>query len=68
MPDPGVIYRHLRHMEKDGAVTASFEAGGGPARKVYTITDMGREHLSDWISMLSDLKSALDQFLKDASP
>ncbi len=66
LPDPGVIYRHLRRLEQDDMVTSTFEAGDGPARKVYTITSAGRACMKDWISKLDQLQAALNRFLKDA--
>ncbi len=65
-PDPGVVYRHLRHLEKDAMVTSSFEPGDGPARKVYTITDEGRAELGTWLDELAHLKQHLEIFLGDA--
>ncbi len=42
--NPGTLYRTLRHMEKDGLCESSWDTttGGGPARRVYSITDAGR--------------------------
>ena len=65
IPDPGVIYRHLRRLEQDGMVTSTFEPGDGPARKVYTLADEGRAALTNWVKNLKALKKVLDAFLSD---
>jgi len=49
----GTRYPVLRVLEADGAVVGEWEtADGGPARKVYRITDAGREErarrVRDW--------------------
>jgi PadR family transcriptional regulator, regulatory protein PadR len=49
LPDPGTFYRVMRSMESEGAVVSSWETpSAGPARRVYTITDRGREQLDGW--------------------
>ncbi len=43
----GTLYPALHALEREGMVVGSWEtAQGGPARKVYTITDAGRQELS----------------------
>jgi DNA-binding PadR family transcriptional regulator len=41
-PSPGTIYPRLQHLEAEGLVTQSQEGG----RKVYRITDAGRQELA----------------------
>src|SRR5260370_40400004 len=42
MMNPGTFYRALRQMEKDGMVNSAWDtAGGGPARRIYSITEAG---------------------------
>lgn len=44
--DPGSMYRMLRGLEQQGLVSSSWEtAEAGPSRRVYAITDQGREAL-----------------------
>ena len=44
--NPGTFYRTLRQMEKDGIVSSSWDTSeGGPARRVYSITDAGEAYL-----------------------
>ena len=66
VPDPGVVYRHLRRLEREAMVTSSFEPGDGPARKVYTITHRGRGGPKTWLDDLRQLKKGLDHFLTSA--
>jgi DNA-binding PadR family transcriptional regulator len=65
LPDPGAFYRLLRGLERDGAVTSSWEtAEAGPARRVYAINDEGREQLEGWaVSIERDLE-AMRAFLR----
>lgn len=47
--DTGRIYRILRRLESQGLVASSWDtSGSGPARRLYGITDDGREFLLDW--------------------
>src|SRR5260370_25311841 len=48
MMNPGTFYRALRQMEKDGMVNSAWDtSGGGPARRIYSITEAGRRD-SKW--------------------
>lgn len=42
---PGTLYPMLHRMQKDGLLTSQSEVVDGRARRVYTITDKGREVL-----------------------
>lgn len=47
---PGMIYRHLRQLEEDGMVFSQWETEGvGPAKRIYQLTEEGREMLALWI-------------------
>jgi len=64
LPAPGVVYRHLRRLEKDGMVRSSLEPGsGGPARKVYSLTPEGDKCLGEWITRIGRRKEGLEAFL-----
>jgi PadR family transcriptional regulator len=65
LPDPGVLYRHLRKLERAGLVTSTLEPGGGPARRVYTITQDGTACLGDWVKGLEQLKDQLSDLITD---
>jgi PadR family transcriptional regulator, regulatory protein PadR len=65
VPDPGVVYRHLRRLEQENMVTSEFEPGEGPARKVYTLTAEGEAHMKTWIAELKTMNEYLLHFLSD---
>jgi PadR family transcriptional regulator PadR len=57
------LYRTLRQLEQQGLVTSAWEAGeGGPARRVYQLTDAGRVWLRSGATMLEGYRSAIDAF------
>lgn len=63
--DPGAIYRTLRHMEEAGLVRSAWDtSGAGPAKRQYTITASGREHLRLWSDALRQRRNSLDAFLQ----
>lgn len=64
VPDPGVIYRMLRRLEQDGALSSTLRSSaGGPARKVYTLTAAGRSYLERWRSTAKERMALLERFL-----
>ncbi|MBC7341907.1 MAG: helix-turn-helix transcriptional regulator [Clostridia bacterium] len=64
VPDPGVVYRHLRRLEEEGMVASQLEPGsGGPARKVYSLTPEGESFLRAWAASIRNRKAALEGFL-----
>jgi len=63
--DPGAIYRTLRTMEESGLVKSEWDTSGtGPAKRVYVLTDAGREHLTCWLDALKERRDALNAFIK----
>ena len=63
--DTGNIYRTLRLMEDEGLVASDWATvGGGPARREYRITDLGREALQVWSEALRRTRADLDRFLE----
>ena len=66
LPDRGVVYRMLRELEQGGYTTSHLEPGqGGPARKVYTITQTGVSLLKEWSEIIRRRAETLQGFLKD---
>jgi PadR family transcriptional regulator len=64
--DPGTMYRILRFFEEDGLVSSQWETGGGgPARRVYQVTDQGLEYLQVWAATVRRDRARLDRFLTD---
>lgn len=49
--EPGMLYHHLKKLEKNGWVVSSVEQQPTrPARQVYRITEAGREELRRWLA------------------
>jgi PadR family transcriptional regulator, regulatory protein PadR len=62
--NPGTWYRILKHMEKNGAVKSAWDTSeGGPARRVYSITDVGEAYLDFWAKSLEQYQRDVDAFL-----
>ncbi len=49
------IYPALHDLERDGLVSHHSEVHGGRARKIYSITDAGREELESWLATSPEL-------------
>jgi poly-beta-hydroxybutyrate-responsive repressor len=63
--NPGTLYRTLRQMEKDGIVESTWETSrGGPARRMYTITDAGRAYLDFWARSLEQYQRTMETFFQ----
>ncbi len=63
--NPGTLYRTLRQMEKDGIVKSTWETSkGGPARRMYSITDAGRSYLDFWANSLQQYQKTMDTFFR----
>jgi poly-beta-hydroxybutyrate-responsive repressor len=61
--NPGTLYRTLRQMEKEGIVESTWETSrGGPARRMYTITDAGRAYLDFWAKSLEQYQRTMETF------
>ncbi|NLO06612.1 MAG: PadR family transcriptional regulator [candidate division WS1 bacterium] len=65
--DPGAVYRVLRQLETEGAVVSSWDtAGGGPARRNYELTDVGRARLASWVTVIARRADAMQRFAEQA--
>ncbi len=63
--NPGTLYRTLRQMEKDGVVESSWETSkGGPARRMYSITDAGEAYLEFWAKALEQYQRNMETFFR----
>jgi PadR family transcriptional regulator, regulatory protein PadR len=63
--NPGTLYRTLGHMEKDGLCQSRWETSkGGPARRVYSITDAGNAYLDFWARSLEQYQRNIDTFFR----
>ncbi len=62
---PGMIYRHLRQMEKDNMVKSEWETkDAGAAKRIYTISNEGKEVLQLWIQLMEGKKLKLNNFIQ----
>src|SRR5688500_17677658 len=49
--EPGMLYHHLKKLDRAGWVVASVDAGGArPPRRMYQLTEEGRRQLGRWLS------------------
>ena len=63
--NPGTLYRTLRQMEKDGVVKSKWETSkGGPARRMYSITEAGEAYLDFWAEALEQYRRNVDTFFR----
>ncbi|HET9096948.1 MAG TPA: helix-turn-helix transcriptional regulator [Candidatus Baltobacteraceae bacterium] len=61
--DPGTVYRALRQLERDGYISSWWDPKEqGPARRIYTLTEEGRQALILWSVALEQYRSNLDAF------
>jgi PadR family transcriptional regulator PadR len=65
--DGAAIYRTLRRLEATECVTSSWDTtGGGPARRVYTLTPRGWEHLAEWAEVMGSVASSVSELVKES--
>ena len=50
----GALYPMLNHLEKEGFLTSQKQSESGRARKVYSVTEKGREYLESYYAVLKD--------------
>ncbi len=62
---PGMIYRHLRQMEEDNFVSSEWDTKQpGAAKRIYTITQEGKEVLYLWIQFMEAKTKKLNNFVQ----
>ncbi|PIC63037.1 poly-beta-hydroxybutyrate-responsive repressor [Sporosarcina sp. P13] len=67
--DQGNFYRVLRQLEKDGLVTSIWDtSSGGPAKRIYSITEGGEQYLEVWADSLGHYQKMLNQFFNLYNP
>jgi DNA-binding PadR family transcriptional regulator len=60
---PAQIYTTLARLEESGLVKQDgVEQGGGPEKRIYTITRDGREALTEWFTSSVELEHQRDEF------
>lgn len=61
--EASTLYRTLRQLEKDGLLASSWEPGPtGPARRIYSLTDLGYAWLDNWANALELYRGMIDHF------
>ncbi len=64
--EPGALYRTLRKLEENGMVTSNWDmSGAGPARRVYELTQSGKDHLEEWYTVLSHMCKQMTRFIEE---
>ena len=59
----GTLYRTLRQMEKQGLCVSGWQtSNGGPACRMYSITEAGEAYLSSWAEGCKKYQRVLDSF------
>ncbi|HSJ74390.1 MAG TPA: PadR family transcriptional regulator [Miltoncostaeaceae bacterium] len=62
--DLGNLYRLLRSLEEEGIVDSEWnESLPGPAKRVYRLTDSGRELLARWAEALGEAREVITAFI-----
>jgi DNA-binding PadR family transcriptional regulator len=61
------LYRTLRQLEQNDCVTSAWDVeGSGPARRLYELTPLGKEHLEEWITVLAHMSESMSRFVREA--
>lgn len=61
--DQGNVYRTLRQLEKENMVKSEWDTStGGPAKRIYSLTETGEQYLKSWANSLEQYQTMLDQF------
>jgi PadR family transcriptional regulator PadR len=64
-PDPAMVYRTLRYLEKEGCVLSKWDTkGAGPAKRNYKLTPKGLSLLHAWAEGIAIRKQVLEKFLQ----
>jgi poly-beta-hydroxybutyrate-responsive repressor len=62
---PGMIYRHLHQLEQDGLVSSQWETEvGGPAKRMYHLSEEGRQMLAVWVDYMEKQAETLSAFVR----
>lgn len=58
------LYKTLRRMEEDGLVKSLWERGDqGPRKRVYDISDLGKQELDNWVDFLKLRVERIDKVI-----
>lgn len=63
--EPAIIYRHLKKMENFGFIYSKIMASDeGPPKKVFFITELGKDYLKEISENIKNRVKVLNTFLK----
>lgn len=60
--DVGQVYRTLRDLEQNGQIVSTWTTGNGPARRDYTITELGSRALDEWAAVMKERHRLIGEF------
>jgi len=64
-PDMSGVYRFLKAMEGKGLLVSSWDVSdGGPAKRIYQITESGEACLRKWITTLEGYRKSITDLLR----
>lgn len=64
-PDPTGIYRLLNNLEKFGLVTHAWsESEEGPSKRLYELTDSGKDCVNNWIGTLDRYRECIGKLIE----
>jgi len=64
--EAAALYRTLRQLEKNGFVRSEWDSShGGPARRLYMLTELGETHLQEWVRVLEHMSASMSRFVLD---
>jgi PadR family transcriptional regulator PadR len=59
------LYRTLKILESNGFLVSKWDVeGSGPARKLYSLTKEGEQHLKQWAQVLDKVCKSMFQFVR----
>lgn len=65
--EASALYRTLRQLEQNHCVVSKWDVGGsGPARRLYALTDRGKQHLEEWITVLDHIAVSMGRLVEEA--
>jgi PadR family transcriptional regulator PadR len=63
-PDPTGIYRSLKSMEEEGLLISKWDTvQSGPARRLFTLTEDGRDCLGRWFQTLGEYRKDINNMI-----
>jgi len=66
-PDYAGLYRLLKRMDEEGLLTSKeSDSDVGPSKRVYRLTERGRNCLCRWLDSLMEYQEMLEDLLKQA--